>query len=181
MKEDNTLDTPRKVVITSETIDRENGRQVDPPITRVAGMFVIPNPFAGKFEEDLSPLFELGREVGEHFAPKLAELCNNAVVSYGKAVIVGTAGEIEHGAACMHPKLGKPMRAAIGGGEAIIASNVKVGPSGASIDVPLGNKDDAWSLDHRDSMTVSIPDAPRPDEMVIVIVFADGGRPFPRC
>ncbi|MDH4007914.1 MAG: amino acid synthesis family protein [Desulfuromonadales bacterium] len=181
MKEDNTLDTPRKVVITSETIDRENGRQVDPPITRVAGMFVIPNPFAGKFEEDLSPLFELGREVGEHFAPKLAELCNNAVVSYGKAVIVGTAGEIEHGAACMHPKLGKPMRAAIGGGEAIIASNVKVGPSGASIDVPLGNKDDAWSLDHCDSMTVSIPDAPRPDEMVIVIVFADGGRPFPRC
>ena len=175
------MDTSRKVIITSETIDRENGRKLDSPITRVAGMFVFPNPFAGKFEEDLSSLFELGREVGEQFAPKLAELCNNSVVSYGKAAIVGTAGEIEHGAACMHPKLGKPMRAAIGGGEAIIASNVKVGSPGVSIDVPLGHKDDAWSLDHCDTLTVSIPDAPRSDEIVIVIAFADGGRPFPRC
>jgi hypothetical protein len=175
------MDAARKVIITSETIDWENGRQVDPPITRVAGMFVVPNKFAGRFEEDLSPLFEVGRELGERFAPKLAELCNNSVVSYGKAVIVGTAGEIEHGAACMHPKLGKPMRTAIGGGEALIPSNVKVGAPGVSIDVPLGHKDDAWSLDHCDTMTVSISDAPRPDEIVVVIAFADGGRPFARC
>ena len=176
-----TIDEIRKVVITSETIHSENGRKLEAPITRVAGMFVVPNPYAGKFEEDLSPLFEVGRELGEHFGPKLAEYCNNAVVSYGKAVIVGTEGEIEHGASCMHPKLGKPMRAAIGGGEAIIASNVKVGAAGASIDIPIGNKDDAWSLDHCDTMTVSIPDSPHPDEMVIIIVFSDGGRPFPRC
>ena len=141
----------------------------------------MPNMFAGEFAEDLSPLFELGRELGEHFPPKLAEYRNNSVVSYGKAAIVGTAGEIEHGAACMHPKLGKPMRAAIGGGEALIPSNVKVGAPGVSIDVPLGHKDDAWSLDHCDTMTVSVPDAPRPDEMVIIIAVADGGRPFPRC
>ena len=175
------MNTARKVIITSETIESENGRQADPPITRVAGLVVVPNMFAGKFAEDLSQLFELGREVGEHVAAKLAGHCSNSVVSYGKAAIVGTAGEIEHGAACMHPKLGKPMRAAIGGGEALIPSNVKVGSPGVSIDVPLGHKDDAWSLDHCDTLTVSIPDAPRSDEIVIVIAFADGGRPFPRC
>jgi hypothetical protein len=77
--------------------------------------------------------------------------------------------------------LGKPMRAAIGGGKAVIPSNVKVAPAGTSLDVPLGHKDDPWSFDHFDTVTVSVPDAPRPDEIVVVMTLADGGRLLPRC
>ena len=102
-------------------------------------------------------------------------------VSYGKAAIVGATGDFEHGGACIHPRLGKPMRAAIGGGEAVIPSNVKVGPPGTSLDVPLGHKDNPWSFDHFDTMTVCINDSPRPDEIVVVMALADGGRLNARC
>ena len=104
----------------------------------------------------------------------------NPAVSYGKAAIVGVAGDFEHGGALIHPKLGKPMRAAVGGGEAIISSNVKVAPAGTAIDVPLAHKDDIWSFDHFDTMTVMVADAPRPDEIAVIMIAADGGRPSPR-
>jgi hypothetical protein len=77
--------------------------------------------------------------------------------------------------------LGKPMRAALGGGQALISSNVKVAAAGAALDVPLGHKDDAWSFDHFDTITVMVADAPRPDEIVVAMAIADGGRPWPRC
>ncbi len=175
------MDAARRVFISSETIGWENGRRLDVAITRAAGMMVVSNMFAGKFAEDLSPLFELGRQAGQHLSGRLTELCPRPVISYGKAAIVGIAGEMEHGGACIHPMLGKPMRAAIGGGEAVIPSNVKIASAGASIDVPLGHKDNAWSFDHFDTMTLSVPDAPLPDEIVVMLAFADGGRPMPRC
>jgi hypothetical protein len=83
---------------------------------------------------------------------------------------------MEHGGACVHPMLGKPMRAAIGGGKAVIGSNVKVAGAGASLDVPLGHKDDSWSFPHFDTFTVSVADAPRSDEILVVLAIADGGR-----
>jgi len=101
-------------------------------------------------------------------------------VSYGKAAIVGVAGDLEHGGAMIHPKLGKPMRAAVGGGKALIPSNAKVASVGSSIDIPLGHKDEAWSFDHFDTITVSVGDAPRPDEIVLCMCVADGSRPHPR-
>ncbi len=67
------------------------------------------------------------------------------------------------------------------GGKAVIPSNVKIGTPATAIDVPLGHKDEAWSFDHFDTMTVSVPDAPRPDEIVVVVAYADGGRPISRC
>ena len=91
-----------------------------------------------------------------------------------KGAVVGVAGEMEHGGACVHPMLGKPMRAAIGGGKAVIGSNVKVAAAGALLDVPLGHKDDSWSFPHFDTITVSVADAPRPDEILVVMVIADG-------
>jgi hypothetical protein len=112
--------------------------------------------------------------------PELVKLLGGKVVSYGKAAIVGVAGDLEHAAAILHPKLGKPMRAAIGGGEALIPSNAKVAAAGASIDVPLGHKDNPWSFDEIDTWTLSVADAPRPDEIVVVIAISDGGRPNPR-
>jgi hypothetical protein len=112
--------------------------------------------------------------------PEVVARLKKPATSYGKAAIVGLAGEFEHGGAVIHPKLGKPMRAAVGGGEAIIASNVKVAPAGTPIDVPLAHKDNIWSFDHFDTMTVMVADAPRPDEIVAIMIAADGGRVAPR-
>lgn len=103
-----------------------------------------------------------------------------APVSYGKAALVGVDGDMEQGGALIHPKLGKPMRAAVGGGKAVIPSNAKIATIGTSIDLPLGHKDEAWSFDHFDTMTITIADAPRADEIVICMAVADGGRPLPR-
>jgi hypothetical protein len=170
----------RKLVYTVEEVQAEAGVRLARPVRRAAALAVIANPYAGKTVEDLTPLFEAGLELGELATQRLVDLLGGPAVSYGKAAIVGTAGEMEHGGAILHPKLGKPMRAAIGGGEAIIPSNVKVAAAGATIDVPLGHKDDVWSFDHFDTMTVMVPDAPRPDEIVVVLALADGGRPRPR-
>ncbi|HJQ57709.1 MAG TPA: amino acid synthesis family protein [Vineibacter sp.] len=151
------------------------------PTVRVAGLAVIGNPFAGRFVEDLSPLFEAGRAIGERLMPELVARLDGPAVSYGKGALVGLDGEMEHGGACVHPMLGRPMRAAIGGGQAIIPSNVKLVAVGTALDVPLGHKDDVWSFDHFDTLTVSLPDAPLPDEIVVIIALADGGRMNPRC
>jgi len=171
----------RKIVFVEERILAEAGQAAARPITRVAGIAVIANPFAGKgYVEDLSALFDVGATLGETLMPDVVRRLAHPAVSYGKAAIVGLAGDFEHGGALIHPRLGKPMRAAVGGGEAIIASNVKVAPAGTAIDVPLAHKDDIWSFDHFDTMTVTVPDAPRPDEIAVVMIAADGGRPSPR-
>jgi hypothetical protein len=98
-----------------------------------------------------------------------------------RRALVGVDGEMEHGGACVHPMLGRPMRAAIGGGKAVISSNVKVAAAGAILDVPLGHKDDSWSFAHFDTITVSVADAPRPCEILVVMAIADGGRLQNRC
>ena len=171
----------RKIITTTELVQFEQGRKLAEPITRMASLAGVTNTFAGQFSDDLSALFKVGSIVGQHLSGALAAQFEKPIISYGKAAIVGAAGEMEHGGACIHPMLGKPMRAAIDGGQAVIPSNVKIGGPGTSIDVPLGHKDNVWSFDHFDTMTVTVPDAPRPDEIVIIVAFADGGRPFPRC
>ncbi len=156
------------------------GQRCD-PVTRVAGWVVVRNPFAGRFVDDLGELFELGGALGEDLASELAAMLPGPAVSYGKAAIVGVNGDMEHGGAMIHPRLGKPMRAAVGGGEAVIPSNVKLGGPGTCIDLPLGHKDNPWSFDHFDTLTLAIPDAPLPDEIVMFLAYADGGRAIPRC
>jgi hypothetical protein len=170
----------RKISLTKETILADSGKPTAQPITRAVAIAVIANPFAGRYVEDLSPLFAQGAELGEMVMKDLVALLPKPATSYGKAAIVGANGEMEHGAAVLHPRLGKPMREALGGGEAIISSNVKIGGPGASIDVPLAHKDNIWSFDHLDTITVTVADAPRPDEIVAVIAISDAGRPHPR-
>jgi hypothetical protein len=171
----------RKIVFVEERVLAEAGHAAAAPITRVAGIAVIQNPFAGQgFVENLSELFDVGAKLGEQLMPDVVRRLARPAMSYGKAAIVGLAGDFEHGGALIHPKLGKPMRAAVGGGEAIISSNVKVAPAGTAIDVPLAHKDDIWSFDHFDTMTVAVADAPRPDEIAVIMIAADGGRPSPR-
>jgi hypothetical protein len=170
----------RKTVVLRERAHSELWVPAARPIVRAAAMAVIRNPFAGRHVEDLSPLFEAGAALGEQLMAELVRMLDQPAVSYGKGALVGVEGEMEHGGACIHPMLGKPMRAAVGGGKAVISSNVKVAAPGTALDVPLGHKDDMWSFDHFDTLTVSIADAPRPDEIVVVMAVADGGRLHPR-
>ena len=170
----------RKIVLTSEEVLADAGDRLTQPVRRVAAIAVIKNPYAGRFAEDLSPLFDVGMDLGSLLMKRVVDLLGGRAVSYGKSAIVGTLGEVEHGAAIIHPRLGKPMREAVGGGEAIIPSNAKVAGPGTAIDIPLGHKDNVWSFDHFDTMTVMIADAPRPDEIVVAMAVADGGRPRPR-
>jgi hypothetical protein len=171
----------RKVVVLRERVFAELGEAAARPVTRVAALAVVANPFAGRFAADLEPLWRLGAELGERLMPELVALLGAPAVSYGKGAVVGVNGEAEHGGACVHPMLGRPMRAAIGGGEAVIPSNVKVAAAGAALDLPLGHKDDPWSFAHFDTMTVMVADAPRPDEIVVALALADGGRLHNRC
>src|ERR1700731_2245062 len=171
----------RKTIILRETVFSELGVEATRPTTRGVGMAVIRNPFAGQFVEDLRPLFEAGAMLGERLMPELVKLLDGTAISYGKGALVDVDGEMEHGGACVHPMLGKPMRAAIGGGKAVISSNVKGAAAGASLDVPLGHKDNSWSFPHFDTRTVSAAAAPRPDEILVVMPIPDGGRLRNRC
>ena len=171
----------RKSLLLREPLTMEMGKIAARPVVRAVALVVIGNPFGGRYVEELTELFEAGRVIGELLMPDLVRLLPHDAVSYGKGAIVGVNGEFEHGGACIHPMLGKPMRAAVGGGKAVIPSNVKVAACGATLDVPLSHKDDPWSFDHFDTVIVSIPDAPRPDEIVVVMAVADGGRLHPRC
>lgn len=173
----------RKIVTTVEEIFSEGFRKLDRPIKRCVVAAVIKNPYAGKYQEDLSFL----TDVGEDFGKRLTEIGVKAmgvkpeeVENYGKGAIIGTDGELEHGAAILHPKLGKPMRDAIGGGKAIIPSAKKAGGPGTPLDVPLHYKDAAFVRTHYDAIEVRIVDAPHPDEIVVALALTDGGRPHPR-
>ena len=100
--------------------------------------------------------------------------------SYGKSAMVGENGELEHAAAILHPRLGKPLRAAVEKGAALVASSKKMGSMGQVLDVPLGHKDAAYVRSHFDGMEVSINDAPRANEIMVAVAVTDSGRPLPR-
>ncbi len=170
----------RKITVIHETVYSEGGRIAAVPISRVAGIGIIENPFAGQVVDDLSEFFQIGHDLGEQLMAEMLPHLPRPAVSYGKAAIVGVNGDLEHGHAMLHPMLGKAMRAPIGGGEAIIPSAAKVAVAGATLDIPLGHKDDLWSFDHFDAITISVPDGPRPNEILMAIAIADGGRPVPR-
>lgn len=166
----------RKIVTYTERLMSEVGQTAPQSVTRTAAAGVVANPFAGRFEIDLSSLFDLGKELGTLLSKEALALLPEPAVSYGKAAIVGVDGDVEHAHALLHPKLGKSMRDQIGGGAALIPSTAKLAAAGASLDVPLGHKDDAWSFDHFDALTIGVNDSPRPDEIMMVVAFADGGR-----
>ncbi len=173
----------RKYVTIVEETHLEGGKKVDPPTRKAAAIAVIKNPFAGKYVEDLTPLIDMGEELGGILGKRAVEALNISpknAESYGKAAIVGVDGELEHAAAILHPKLGGPLREAVGGGKAIIPSAKKMGGPGTEIDVPLHYKDAAFVRSHFDAMTVKVPDAPRSDEILVAIVVTDSGRPHPR-
>ena len=173
----------RKLVVEVEETRIEGGRAVEPPTRKALAMAVIDNPFAGRYVENLDELVAIGEELGGLLGTKCVEalgIAPGAAQSYGKAAIVGEAGELEHAAAILHPKLGAPLRKAVEKGAALVPSAKKRGGLGAAIDVPLGHKDAAFVRSHFDAMEARVPDAPRPDEIVVAVVVTDSGRPHPR-
>ena len=173
----------RKIVTILEETHTEGGHDVVPPTRKAAAIAVVGNPYAGKDQQDLEVLIDLGERLGWILGQRCVALLGiepHQAQSYGKAAIVGEDGELEHAAAILHPKLGAPLRAALGGGAALIPSAKKRGGMGAAIDVPLNHKDAASVRSHFDAMEIRVPDAPRRDEIVVAVVVTDSGRPLPR-
>jgi len=170
----------RKLVTIVEEIRADGQREAPRPVRKAAAVAVIENPFAGRWVDDLVPLVKIGEELGALLGKQAVEALGGTPESYGKAAIVGLDGEYEHAAAILHPTLGTPFRAAVGGGKAIIPSAKKLGAAGTAIDVPLHYKDAAFVRSHFDAMEVRLGDAPKPDEIVVALVVTDGGRPHPR-
>lgn len=173
----------RKIVTVVEEVASEMGRPVDPPTRRAAAVAVIRNPFAGRYEEDLTLLMDIGEELGDLLGRRAVEALGiegSAAESYGKAAAVGENGELEHAAAILHPKLGAPLRKVLGKGAALVPSAKKRGGLGVPLDVPLGHKDAAYVRSHFDAMEVRVPDAPRADEIIVAVAVTDSGRPLPR-
>ena len=173
----------RKLVTIVDEIQREMGRDVQPPTRRAVALAVIENPFAGKYQEDLSDLMAIGEELGGLLTEKCVAALGiegGKAESFGKAAIVGEKGELEHAAAILHPKMGTPVRKVLVKGPALIPSAKKMGGPGTAIDVPLGHKDAAFVRSHFDAIEVLVPDAPRAGEIVVAIAVTDSGRPLPR-
>jgi hypothetical protein len=173
----------RKIAVFLDETRSEMGRTIDPPTRRAAAVAVIANPFAGVYQEDLAELIEAGAQLGGLLGRRCVEALGIAPAkaeSYGKAAMVGEAGELEHAAAILHPRLGAPLRAEVGGGKALVPSSKKMGGPGQVLDVPLGHKDAAYVRSHFDGMEVRLSDAPRAAEILVAVAVTDSGRPLPR-
>ena len=173
----------RKIIVQVDEVHIDMGKTVSPPTRRALAMAVIHNPMAGSYSENLDELIAIGEELGGLLGDKCVKALGIApgnAQSYGKAAIVGEAGEIEHAAAILHPKLGAPLRAAVEKGAALVPSSKKIGTLGTAIDVPLGHKDAAFVRSHFDAMEARVPDAPRANEIVVAVVVTDSGRPLAR-
>jgi Amino acid synthesis len=173
----------RKISVQVDEIYIEMGQPVNPPTRRALAMAVIDNPYAGRYSQNLDELITIGEELGQLLGDKCVQalgIAPGAAHSYGKAAIVGEAGELEHAAAILHPKLGAPLRKAVEKGAALVPSAKKLGGLGTAIDVPLGHKDAAFVRSHFDAMEARVADAPRAREIVVAVVVTDSGRPLPR-
>ena len=173
----------RKLIVQVDETRIEMGRNIEPPVRKALAMAVIANPYAGRYAENLDELIAIGEELGGLLGEKCVKALGiqpGQAQSYGKAAIVGEAGELEHAAAILHPKLGAPLRKAVEKGAALVPSAKKRGGLGTAIDVPLGHKDAAFVRSHFDAMEARVADAPRADEIVVAVVVTDSGRPLPR-
>jgi hypothetical protein len=173
----------RKLIVQVDETRIEMGQTIDPPTRRAVAIAVIDNPYAGRYEAKLDALIEAGEELGALLGNKCVEALGiqpGDAQSYGKAAIVGEAGELEHAAAILHPKLGAPLRVAVEKGAALVPSAKKMGTLGTAIDVPLGHKDAAFVRSHFDAIEARVADAPRANEIVVAVAVTASGRPLPR-
>ena len=147
------------------------------PLRKVAVCAVVKNPLAGRgYVEDLSALVEASEFIGTMVGSEAARLLGAPVQSYGKGGLCGADGEQEHINAALTSVFGNAFRDAVGGGKAWITSVTKPAAAGAVIDIPLAFKDEIWVRSHYDAMEVRVPDAPLPDELVIIAAVTNRGR-----
>ena len=173
----------RKLIVQVDETRIEMGQTIDPPTRRAVAIAVIDNPYAGRYEAKLDALIAAGEELGALLGNRCVEALGikpGDAQSYGKAAIVGEAGELEHAAAILHPKLGAPLRVAVEKGAALVPSAKKMGTLGTAIDVPLGHKDAAFVRSHFDAIEARVADAPRANEIVVAVAVTASGRPLPR-
>jgi len=168
----------RKIAMHFEEVYHDGGPPPGQPLVRAAILAVARNPYAGRYVEDLMPLMEALQPLGVELARRLIDALGGhpeAIEGYGKGAIVGTAGELEHGA-LWHAPGGYAMREALGKAKAIVPSTKKIGVTGARLDVPITHIRASYVRSHFDAIEVGVADAPRPDEMVLVLAMTTGGR-----
>lgn len=161
-----------------DTLANETGVLADgEPVRKIVIGVAVHNAFSGQFVEDLSSAVRASATLGEEFGKRLQNVIGDArVASYGKACLVGAAGEYEHGNALLTTAFADPVRHAIGGAKAWIPSTGKRGSPGTSIDIPLAHKDELYVRSHYDTASAMFADAPNADEIVIAFAFATRGR-----
>jgi hypothetical protein len=171
----------RKIMTFVDEARSEAGRVAAPPLRKVAAVAIVANPYAGRYQDDLGPLVEASAAIGRELSGIAANLLLPfAVESYGKGAIVGLAGEQEHGVALLTTVFGNVIREGAGGGKAWISSMTKRASPGASIDIPLAHKDALYVRSHYDGITITLPDAPLPDEIAVICAYANRERPNAR-
>ncbi|MBL8581384.1 MAG: amino acid synthesis family protein [Rhizobiaceae bacterium] len=168
----------RKISVLTEEIVHDGGPAPQTPRRRAAALAVVKNPFAGGYAAELQSGMDDLKPLGLLLTDRLIAALGGdvkAIDGYGKGAIVGSAGEIEHGA-LWHVPGGYAMRERLGGAKAIVPSAMKVGGFGSHVDIPLGHINAAYVRSHFDAMEVGVPDGPRPDEIVFVLAMACGPR-----
>ena len=166
------------LTFSEEILANETGQAADgAPLRKIAIACVLENPYAARFSQDLSLLLKDSPKLGVEFGNRIDSILKgDAVQSYGKACIVGVEGEYEHGNALLTTAFADPVREALGGGKAWIASSGKRGGPGTTIDIPLAHKDALYVRSHYDTMSVTLHDAPGPREIAVIFAVATRGR-----
>lgn len=172
----------RKIVTGVEEIHHDGGPVLARPVRKGWVAAVVKNPFAGRYEPELEGAMELLKPLGLTCSTTLLGALGGdtaAVEAYGKGAIVGSSGEVEHGA-LWHVPGGYAMRELLGQALAIVPSAAKVAAMGTAIDIPIHHRNAAYVRSHFDAVTVSVPDGPRADELVFILAMTTGGRPHAR-
>lgn len=167
----------RKLHVSVEEIWHEGGPVADTPLKKGSAYAVIDNPYAGQYVEDISGFMDDLKPLGLNLAQKLIDVLGGAaaIQGYGKGAIVGTNGEIEHGA-LWHVPGGYAMRELLGDAKAIVPSTKKVGSPGARLDIPVTHINASYVRGHFDSMEIGCNDGPKANELLVALVMTTGGR-----
>ncbi|MBN9487004.1 MAG: amino acid synthesis family protein [Alphaproteobacteria bacterium] len=172
----------RKYVASIEETHHDGGPVLNRPAVKAVVGGVIVNPYAGRHVADIQPMMKALEPLAVDLTERVMKLLDakgSELEAYGKGVIVGIAGELEH-AALWHQPSGYGIRHAMGGAKSIVPSTVKVASAGTRIDVPLHHVTAAYVRSHFDSIEFCVPDGPRPDEIVFIVAASIGGRPHAR-
>lgn len=168
----------RKILTYSDETWFEGGRSDSgDPLRKVAVVAVIENPYANAdWSENLDELIEPSAEIARILANEGQRILNGQIESFGKAAVVGLQGEQEHANACITGVFGDSLRDAINGGDAWLPSVTKRAAPGELLDIPVCYRHEIWVRSHYDAISVTLHDAPMPDEIAVALALTNRGR-----